>query len=356
MPTIDPIINHQSFKIIGKDNLEHYLTKCVNAPTASSRKLYLRNVKLVREMLSEMGWSFQSFGEMFYMFRVSGFFNLVLDTLKIKITNENTLKGRYNCLIKVNQFLKEKYKHQLETNFYQKNLQTLAVKLQDITVEINKKVLQRKKNAKELANMCELEKLQKNVNECKSLETPSGTTIQLLQEKLLIHLYTFLPSRRGEYNKMLVPSPDELETAGTCGALYFTSNNYYDMSSNTFYINKQKNKKKSVIKGTEEIQKMIKSAFYCGYTKKDIVDIAGNVVQKGGTSLYKYLFDLSQSHYSKYVKKIFKKHIGLALTTTMLRKMWVIYSQKQSAEKQIELCSQMGHSLAVAKTHYNKVA
>jgi hypothetical protein len=35
--------------------------------------------------------------------------------------------------------------------------------------------------------------------------------------------------------------------------------------------------------------------------------------------------------------------------------MWVVYSQKQTAEKQIELASQMGHSIAVAKKHYNKV-
>ena len=331
MSETTPKVSHRVFDDIGLDKF----TAWMDDLNERTRMVYLRNTKLIKQLLDEKGWTFNSYGELFYFMRNEGFFNFIIKTLEESITNNNTKKGRFNTLIKVNQFLKHVYKNQMETSYYVKNLQVLSVKLADITIEINKKLATQKKNEKEQVNMCELEKLQEKVKEIKEDQWPN--------ERLLIHLYTFLPARRGEYNKMRVVYRDG-EKANRHET--FDKINWYDTWDNKFYFNNQKNKQKSVINGTEEIAKLIKQMINNGIRTDD-----------GTKQIYtmNFLYDESQSQYSKMVKRVFKKYTQLSLTPNLLRKMWVVYSQKQTAEKQIELASQMGHSIAVAKKHYNKV-
>ena len=258
-----PKVNHRTFEEIGLDKFSEHMGE-LNKRT---KDVYLRNTKLIKNMMSDdefIGgkWNFNSYGEFFYFMRIEGFFNLILTVLKKKILNDNTLKGRYNCLIKINQFLKETYKHQLETSYYQKNLQTLSVKLADITIEINKKLSTQKMNEKEQINMCELEKLQEKVKkipqfitQTKENESYTGDTftereMKICMDKLLIHLYTYLPARRGEYNGMIVLYKDKDKKKGfgvgtRANWEHWGVLNYYDIWENKFYINDQKKKKKS---------------------------------------------------------------------------------------------------------------
>jgi hypothetical protein len=347
MPTTHKVkVNHRTFDEIGLDKFTTHMGN-LNERT---RAVYLRNIRLIKQLMADCKWNFNSYGEFFYFFRNEGFFGMVLDAIHTNVKNKNTIKGRFNALIKVNQFLQQTYKHQMEQAYYQKNLQTLSVKLADITEAINTELATHKKNEKEQINMCELEKLQEKVNGIKAFtdDFPSSISLcppyQMWRDKLLIHLYTFLPARRGEYNGMIVLYEDDDKPSKMSKSRkeHWSQLNYYNIHENVFYINNQKNKKQSIIKGTKEI--------------KDCIKLIVRKFQEdnGDTTQYCVLFKESQSNYSKVVKRTFKRYTGLALTPNLLRKMWVIFSQKQTPEKQIELANMMGHSLQVAKKHYNK--